>query len=128
MKKDLEWFCMEWDMSTERPCVINVMYAIDINDLKKRLKNKEIKNYNELRGYLKKEFMYRFWCKCEHEIVVNSWPHRDRSDERKVDVYAQISPNLDRITEYVIRELNLDFEYSGDDYDHTFGLEGGLLC
>lgn len=128
---NLEWYCMEWDSNGHKPYAINIMWVIDPEDIKKKVKYKgtkpdkynSIKNYDELREYLKSKFMYYFWSKCEHEIIVNSWPHKDDTYEAKVDVYAQISPNLDRITEYVIRELKLDFKYMDNDYDHSFGLE-----
>lgn len=124
----LNWYVMDWD--NDKPVAINIFYAIDIEDLKKKLKYKgkkpnkynSIKNYDELREYLKSNFMYRFWSKCEHEILVSDWPKGNESAV-KIDVYAQISPNLDRITEYVIQELKLNFKYMGNDYDHTFGLE-----
>lgn len=116
-RKQLEWYCMEWGVNGKLQ-FFNVMYAIDIDDLKKKLRYKgtrpnkynSIKNYNELREYLGREFMYHFWCKCEHEIIVNSWPDHDESTEEKIDVFDQIRPNLDRITEYVIRELKINFQ------------------
>lgn len=128
---NLEWYCMEWDSNGNKPYAINIMWVIDPDEIKKRVKYKgnkpskynSIKTYDELREYLKSQFMYRFWSKCEHEIVVNSWPHRDDTYETKVDVYAQISPNLDRITEYVINALKLELKPKKTEHNNDFGLE-----
>ncbi|MBR6050581.1 MAG: hypothetical protein IKP68_05185 [Clostridia bacterium] len=117
----LEWYCLKWDTNAKRPRMVNVMFAIDLDDLRKKLKYKgkkpskynSVKNYEELKEYLQNEFFYHFWCKCEHEITVNSWPYVDRSTEVRVDIYDQIVPNIDRITEYVARELKLDFKRKG---------------
>lgn len=47
---------------------------------------------------LKKELMFYFWCKCEHEVVVTSWPPRIKPNE------------LDR--------LNADFKKDSEKYGH----------
>lgn len=128
---NLEWYCMEWDSNENKPYAINIMWVIDPKEIKKRVryngdkpsKYNSIKTYDELREYLKSQFMYRFWGKCEHEIIVNSLPNRDDSYETKVDVYAQISPNLDRITEYVINALKLELKPKKTEHDNNFGLE-----
>ena len=114
----LEWYCLEWDFNKKQPRMINIMLYIDIDDLKKKIryrgkkptKYNSVKNRDELREYLRREFIYYFWSKCEHEIIVNSWPCNDASTEAKIDVFFQIEPNLDVITEYVIHKLKLDFK------------------
>ena len=43
---------------------------------------------------------------------VGDLPYKELNldDFEKIDVWYQLEPNLDRICEYVIRELKLDFE------------------
>lgn len=118
----LEWYCMEWDFNADKPCMFNIMRAINIEDLRKKLRYKgkkpneynSIKNYEELKKYLKNAFFYRFWRKSEHEMIVKSWPCADKSPEVKVDVYDQILPNLERIAEYVVQKLKIHFENTDD--------------
>lgn len=48
--------------------------------------------------------MYRFWSKCEWEMIIIDWPYRDTiKDSRplKVDVYDQLKPNMDIIVDLV---------------------------
>lgn len=115
MKKNvnLNWFCMEWGINEKRPVFTNIMYVIEPEEIIKMIKYKgkkptewnSIKTYGELREYLKRQFMYRFWSKSEHEMIVTGFMNGD--DLHKIDVWAQIEPNLDRITEYVINEMQL---------------------
>ena len=79
---------------------------------------------------LKRELMYYFWSKCEHEVVVTSWPvyvdneelnriNKEREDDAKkfgrepcrmnitptigskVDIYSQVMLNWDIFVDYV---------------------------
>lgn len=75
---------------------------------KEIVQRKTIKNYTELKQYIKSWAMYHYWSKCEHEILVGGlFSNWDKYG--KIDAYRQIEMNLDRITEYVIKELKIDF-------------------
>ena len=45
--------------------------------------------------------MYYYWSRCEWEIVLDLWPHRDGFDGYKVDVYDQVVLNWDKFSDYV---------------------------
>lgn len=45
--------------------------------------------------------LYHFWCKCEYEIILTSWPWREGDPERKVDVFQQVMMNFDRFIDYL---------------------------
>lgn len=128
-KVNLEWYCMEWEITGDKPIAINIMYVIDPEEIIKRIKYKgpkkyrSIKNFQELRDFLQKTFMYHFWSKCEHEIIINSWLRKDISVETKIDVYTQIEPNLNRITEYVIDAMQINFKKEPSKIERKFGLE-----
>ena len=51
----------------------------------------------------KHEIMYYFWAKCEWEVIISHWPpcDNDRFKSRKIDVYDQITQNLDKFVDYV---------------------------
>ena len=50
---------------------------------------------------VKSSLMYYFWSKCEHEIVISSFPPREDVEE-KIDVYSQVMLNWDRFSEYIL--------------------------
>lgn len=131
MDKKLEYYCMEWDANKNQLYAFNIFWCIDQKDLMKKVryagkkpsKYNSIKSYQELREYLKGEFMYHYWSKAEHEIIVTSlFPYKD-DESQKIDVWAQISPNLDLITQYVNIKLNLGFDPKGcPKDDNRFGI------
>lgn len=57
---------------------------------------------------LKHEFMYRYWGKCEWEFIVSNWVCTDF--EQKVDVWAQLEPNVEVIADLIINSYQIDFE------------------
>lgn len=113
----MKFYCMEWNSNKNQPDIINILSVINPLEIKKMIKYKgdkpdkynSIKNKTELKNYLDTQFRYYFQYKCEHEIIVNSWPYKDHETETKIDVYEQIKPNLDVITDYVCEELGIDF-------------------
>ena len=97
------------DFNSNELVYTNVLWSLDINKIKK------MKTYNEIKTELKRFLMYRFWSKAEYEVIVCSLHGRpekypSRYMEQKIDIWYQLEPNLDRITEYVIRELKLNVE------------------
>ena len=49
-----------------------------------------------------KSMRYYYWCKCEWEIVLDSWPPRaDHAYARKVDVFTQVMLNEDHFMDYI---------------------------
>lgn len=55
---------------------------------------------------VRRSLMYFFWAKCEHEIILSSWPPaREGFQHRKVDVYEQVMLNWPVFAEYVWQNL-----------------------
>ncbi|MDY2736806.1 hypothetical protein [Intestinibacter sp.] len=50
--------------------------------------------------------MYRWWSRCEYEIILQSWPTGRL--EQKIDVYYQLMMNINIITEIVMDEVKND--------------------
>ena len=68
-----------------------------IEDVKKAKKKG-----NDIKEVVKRNLMWRYWSKCEWEYVIQDlWGNL----EEKQDVWFQVGMNLDRITEYIEREL-----------------------
>lgn len=53
--------------------------------------------------------MYRYWSKCEHEIIISGLSARALEDAEKIDVWKQLEINLDNIVEYVNLKCDLKF-------------------
>ena len=106
----LDWKCMYIRANEIKPTWNNICYPYWEEEIKKRRKNGKIKNREDLKQYLKSECMYHYWSKCEFETIVTSWPPRKNEEGTKIDVWDQIEPNLDRLTDYIIIELGLKFK------------------
>ena len=109
--KNLEWYAFEYDWNKKDIIRINVLNSGFVEDLVKRIKRDKITTYNKLKEAIKRELMYHYWCKAEHEIMVYDLFPKAKDLEKgiKIDVWYQLEPNLDRIVEYVIKELELEF-------------------
>lgn len=103
--KKLEWFAIMEDFNKNKLQYFNVLLGIGDKEIKNL---KKLTTYNDVKQELRSYLMYHYWCKSEYEVIVRSLHHRpDRDNEFKIDIWYQLEPNLDRITEYVIKELNL---------------------
>ena len=58
----------------------------------------------QLKAIVCTTLMYRFWSKCEWEMIAIDWPYNDtiqKSRPIKIDVYAQLEPNIDIIVDLI---------------------------
>lgn len=131
---NLEWYCVNWNSNMNKPYAINIMKCINLKELEKKLNYKgkasneynSIKSWYELRNFLKREFMHHYWSKCEYEIVVSDNANPKYENGVKIDVWSQIAPNLNEITNYLIRKTNIrkikEIDNPEQDKDLHFGL------
>lgn len=49
---------------------------------------------------LRRNLFYYFGSKCEHEIIVSSWPYTDEA-ACKIDIYQQVMLNFEIFCDYV---------------------------
>jgi hypothetical protein len=68
-------------------------------------KDPKPKTFEEYKEVIKGESFYRFWSRCEYEIILTDWPNQKISE--KWDVHKQIMMNLDIITEIVMEEVKI---------------------
>lgn len=102
--KKLEWYALVEDFNTKKIKKYNVFNSEFNKDLYN--KKNQINNYEELKNFIRHWFMFRYWCKAEWEVLIGGL-FADMEDFVKIDVWQQLEINLDRITEYVIKELEL---------------------
>ena len=108
--KKLKWYAFNQELNSNKLTYINVLGNDLVEDILKRVKNKtrRINNYNELKDAVKSYLMYKYWGRCEYELIVSNWLGNDM--EEKIDVWYQLEPNLDTIVEYINNELKLGFD------------------
>lgn len=105
-KNKLEWYVMLHDFNNDKIIKYNVLddsYIID--SIKKAVKKKEITTYDDLKEFTKRKLMAQYWSRTEYEILVSGM--FTKSEPKKIDAWYQIEMNLDRLIEYLIKELNL---------------------
>lgn len=83
--------------------------------IKNYIKNGEITSRDKLKEKLDMWFCSMFWARAQYEfIAAPKYIDLDRKLESKdfeeVNVYEQLKQNLDRIVDYVIAELKLNFK------------------
>ena len=101
----LEWNVLRHDWNKNAIINFNIFGTMFIEKLHKEVLKKEIKSMSDLKDFIDSWARYHYWSKAEHEIIVSGLSERDI--EEKIDIYRQISMNLDRITEYVANELKV---------------------
>ena len=100
---------LEWNVYIEgfnsREIEIYNIFKYGCGSLEERFKDikKEVKSKEEFAEKIKRELMYRFWSKCEWEIILSDWPPapEGRFKKEKIDVWDQINLNWSVFVDYV---------------------------
>ena len=106
MKKDLNWYAFYWDCNSNSLERTDVIHSDLIDDVKKAIKKGQ--DFNQIKEIIRCNLMWYYWSKSEWEVLVSDLHMREDSPKykvEKIDVYYQLEPNLDRITEYMINNL-----------------------
>lgn len=102
MDKKLEWNVLIEDFNTHKINPYNILGTHFMENFKKE----KIESLEDLKEFIDQWARYHYWSRTEYEIMVGGL--FAKIDEfKKIDVYYQISMNLDRIVEYVNKELGL---------------------
>lgn len=64
---------------------------------------KKPKTVEELKEFIKNESIYRYWSRCEYEMILTGWPPQKK--DHKLDVHEQIMMNIDIVTNLLYNEL-----------------------
>lgn len=102
----LEWYALREDFNSREVKHYNVLSGWE-EDIKKA--RKKVKTREEFKAWLRREFMYYYWSKCEHEIQVAGLFAKEEKEFKKIDIWYQLEPNLDRIVDYIITTLKFRF-------------------
>ena len=104
--KKLEWYTLNWDFNSNKLYHFNIFYQDFIDNLYKKYKNKEINNLDDLKTFIL-NYCRIYWCRREYEILVGDLSSKE-DEFIKIDVFSQVEMNIDRITEYVNNELEIN--------------------
>ena len=113
-----QFFAMEKDFNTGKVESYDVLGVIfdSILTAKGTIKNKNfyildsklnqipVRTKEQLQKCIEDKFRYHNWSKCEWEFIAIDWPYRDtieKSRPVKIDVFAQLKPNIPVITDLV---------------------------
>ena len=67
---------------------------------------KSVSTKQELRKFIINHFLYHYWSKTEWEFIVSDWPPTNRPNrDKKIDVFQQLEPNIDLITNIVWEQI-----------------------
>ena len=103
---NLEWYVLKYDFNSNEIVNYNVMIGL-AEKLHKKVKKKIVYDKKTLKEFLQREFINKYWCRCEYEILISGL--FNKSEKEKIDIWRQLEINLDNIVEYV--NLKCDLKY-----------------
>lgn len=104
---NLNWNVMYYDFNIKKLKSYNILGGTFVEELAKSIKKYKIENREQLKEYLKKDFMYHYWSKSEYEITIGGLHSKHPEEFEKIDVWYQIEMNFNHIVDYIIQEMQL---------------------
>lgn len=105
--KDLKYYAIEEDFNSGKIVKVNVLkYKAD--EILERVKREKISDRETFKENISSLLRYYYRYRAEHEVIVSSLIEGHGTPE-KIDIWTQLEPNIDIITDYIIKELKLDF-------------------
>ena len=98
--RDMHWFVIVEDFNGKRIVDYDIFEHGGFAEDVRKAYRKHRTDFDAFSEAVRKSLAYRFWSKCEWEVIISSWPPSDRVPERKVDVYEQVMLNWDAFVRY----------------------------
>ena len=105
--KNLEWNVLIFDWNRKKVVDYNIFSYQFIEGLNKKVKANEVTNIEELKEHILAWSRRRYWARAEYEIMVGDLCVNDIRKLEKIDVHRQIMMNIDKITDYINKELEV---------------------
>jgi hypothetical protein len=102
--KNLEWNVLIYEHNKGKFTNYNIFSFRFIELVNEKLNKDKLHSIDELKELILNWSRRKYWCKSEYEILVGDLSCRA---SEKIDAFRQIEMNIDRITEYVNKELDL---------------------
>ena len=103
----LSWKVLNHDFNKDKIINYDIFWKSSSKEIAERIKNRKLFDYDTFKDSMKMYFMNYYWCRAECEIMVSGL--HTKVNPVKIDIWRQIEMNLDRILEYIIREMDIDF-------------------
>lgn len=105
----LEWNVLVYDFNKKQVKPFNIFNSDFVKSLSIYLNNLNTPiNLEDIKTYIDKWARYNYWSRTEFEINISDMFSQCQSV--KVDVYYQIKMNIDRILDYVVKELKIRYD------------------
>ena len=106
-----------WDINRDNVEYYDIMpYIVSCWEEEKKKKHKiwvkgtEMpKTFEEVKKFILDCVRYRYWSRCEYEIIIHAWPAM--RNEEKIDAFDQVEANIEVITVHFINWLKENKEY-----------------
>ncbi len=104
MKKEIISFnVINFEFNSEKFKSYDVMpYLVNCYEEVKN-KKESPKSFEEFKEFVKSKSMYKYWSRCEYEIILSDWPNEKK--RKKIDIHEQIMMNIDLVTEILMRNV-----------------------
>lgn len=104
----IEYKVITWDFNTDRVEHYDIMPYL-YRRLEEKRKKRQIAlkdlTLERLKEFIDTESKYQFWARCQYEVILSSWPPKEKGHKHKMDVYEQIHMNLDNIAKLMYDDL-----------------------
>lgn len=96
---------MLWDFNLDTIVPYDVMpYFLNCYKERKKKKSQPTpETLDDFRKLIESESRYRFWSRCEYEMICNRWPKGKK--ELKIDIHQQVMMNIDLIAKLLHDEV-----------------------
>lgn len=102
----MEWYVLCYDFNRKKLTSFNIFNNICFNEGIEYIINNyrfSVENFFEdFKEAIRIKLMSAFWCRREYELSIGDAFDEDLDNYKKVDVYSQVLPNLDRLCEYIL--------------------------
>lgn len=93
-----------WDFNKPTPEPYNVLPALmDEYFRKPRSQRPKLTDRTAMIAFVKSYALYRWWSRCEYEIVIYKWPTGDKSEKK--DIYDQLLMNIGIIVDLLVENI-----------------------
>lgn len=111
---NLDWKAFYYSWGEHKLVFTNVLLGMEEEIAKKVKRGKKDKwfpvyDYKTFKEWIKLELMSHYWSKSEVECLIGDWCSNPEPTLEKHDIWWQLEPNLDRICEYIINKMNINF-------------------
>ena len=100
----VKWFVLNYDFNSKKVVDYNIFNNIKFSKGVNELVEEYDGDFNEFKLNLESLAKYCFWSKREYEISVGDLWEQDMEKYEKIDVYRQLSKNIDVLATYILSE------------------------